>query len=172
MWCIALRHWNTPFSFNGGRKWTSYFICITYIDSSRSELLTVGERELVHHFLHKEIPSILFWATSDYCDRSHTAYWIVHRDNQIPSMTAYRIQSWALNLAAYEYHIVYKEGRNHGLSGNRLKTKETDNPMPLVTVMILRHIDERPTTCKDTHFRAGKDCFVTGASFHSKRLAR
>ena len=39
---------------------------------------------------------------------------LLREDKQIPSMAASRTQRWALTLAAYEYHIVYKEGRNHG----------------------------------------------------------
>ncbi|XP_062620753.1 uncharacterized protein K02A2.6-like [Saccostrea cucullata] len=82
-------------------------------------------------------------------------------DKQIPSMAASRIQRWALTLAAYEYRIVYKEGRNHGnadgLSRLPLKTKETDTPMPLDTSMILNHIDELPVTCKDIRLWTRRD---------------
>jgi hypothetical protein len=90
-------------------------------------------------------------------------------DKQISLMAASRIQRWALTLAADEYHIVYKEGRNHRKNRLPLKSKETDIPMPLDTAMILNHIDERPVTYRDIYEGL---CFVNGASVHSKRLAR
>jgi hypothetical protein len=57
---------------------------------------------------------------------------LFREDEQIQSMAASRIQHWALILATYEYHIVYKERRTRGnadgLSRLPFKTKDIYTP--------------------------------------------
>ncbi|KAK3100735.1 hypothetical protein FSP39_024398 [Pinctada imbricata] len=75
---------------------------------------------------------------------------LFREDRSVPINAASRIQRWALTLAAYEYEIKYKEGRNHGnadgLSRLPLSVKDEKASIPGDTLLLLQHFDETSVT--------------------------
>ena len=75
-------------------------------------------------------------------------------------MAAARLQRWALTLSAYEYSIVYREGRYHanadGLSRLPVNCKiETD--VPGETILLMEHMDLTPVTSRQIKTWTRKD---------------
>ena len=69
----------------------------------------------------------------------------------IPVMATTRLQRWALILSAYEYSIVYKEGRKNanadGLSRLPLNNK-TEPEVPGEMILLMEHMDLTPVTSR------------------------
>ena len=68
-----------------------------------------------------------------------------------PVMATTRLQRWALILSAYEYSIVYKEGRKNanadGLSRLPLNNK-TEPEVPGEMILLMEHMDLTPVTSR------------------------
>ncbi|CAB3995696.1 Retrovirus-related Pol poly from transposon, partial [Paramuricea clavata] len=66
----------------------------------------------------------------------------------VPTQAAPRIQRWALTLAAYEYKIQYKAGKNNGnvdaLSRLPLPKMPLSTPQPGETILLMEHLEETP----------------------------
>ncbi|CAG2226133.1 unnamed protein product [Mytilus edulis] len=78
----------------------------------------------------------------------------------IPPMAAARIQRWALTLSAYEYKIVYKEGKKNSnadalsrLPLNRVGKTE----VPAEMIMLMDHMDSTPVTAQQIKAWTRKD---------------
>ena len=74
-------------------------------------------------------------------------------DRQIPPMAAARIQRWALTLAAYEYVLKYREGKQNGnadgLSRLSLPTQESEEEtIPGEIMMLWDQMDQMPITAR------------------------
>jgi hypothetical protein len=70
-------------------------------------------------------------------------------DKVVSTMAAARIQRWALLLAAYEYEIIYKEGKKNGNADglSRLPVSECeieDIPIPGETILLIDHLGRTP----------------------------
>jgi len=78
----------------------------------------------------------------------------------IPVMAAARLQRWALILSAYEYSIVYKEGKNNanadGLSRLPLNYK-TEPEVPGEMILLMEHMDLTPVTSRQIKSWTRKD---------------
>ncbi|CAC5421832.1 unnamed protein product [Mytilus coruscus] len=78
----------------------------------------------------------------------------------IPVMAAARLQRWALTLSAYEYSIVYKEGKNNanadGLSRLPLNCK-TEPEVPGEMILLTEHMDLTPLTSRQIKSWTRKD---------------
>ncbi|CAG2211726.1 unnamed protein product [Mytilus edulis] len=75
-------------------------------------------------------------------------------------MAAARIQRWALTLSAYEYKIVYREGKKNSnadalsrLPLNRVGKKE----VPAEMIMLMDHMDSTPVTAQQIKAWTRKD---------------
>ena len=73
-------------------------------------------------------------------------------NKQIPTMSAARIQRWALTLSAYEYTIVFKQGEKNGNADglSRLPRPVTvdEQPEPAETILLLEHMETMPITAQ------------------------
>lgn len=80
---------------------------------------------------------------------------------QIPAMAAARIQRWALTLAAYEYTIVFKEGKKHcnadGLSRLPLQVTVSVKPQHGETVLLMEQVETMPVTAQQIRLWTSKD---------------
>ena len=69
---------------------------------------------------------------------------------QIPVMAAARIQRWALTLAAYEYTMIFKEGKRHGnadgLSRLPLEVTVGVKSEHGETVLLMEQVETLPVT--------------------------
>ena len=78
----------------------------------------------------------------------------------IPVTTAARLQRWTLILSAYEYSIVYKEGKNNanadGLSKLPLNYK-TEPEVPGEMILLMEHMDLTPVTSRQIKSWTRKD---------------
>ena len=84
---------------------------------------------------------------------------LFRENKQIPSMSAARIQRWALTLAAYEYTITFKKGilncNADGLS--RLPRDVTVEPEPAETVLMIDQQETMPITAQQVKDWTKKD---------------
>jgi hypothetical protein len=75
-------------------------------------------------------------------------------------MATTRLQRWALILSAYEYSIVYKEGRKNanadGLSRLPLNNK-TEPEVPGEMILLMEHMDLTPVTSRQIKSWTRKD---------------
>ena len=73
-------------------------------------------------------------------------------NKQIPTMSAARIQRWALTLAAYEYTIVFKQGNKNGnadgLSRLPRTTSVDEQSEPEETILFMEDIESTPISAK------------------------
>jgi predicted aspartyl protease len=69
-------------------------------------------------------------------------------DKPVPLMVSGRIQRWILTLAAYEYDLVYRPGKENGnadaLSRLPLKTEPSSTPIPQEVVNLVEHLNQSP----------------------------
>ncbi|CAC5416660.1 Uncharacterized protein K02A2.6 [Mytilus coruscus] len=78
----------------------------------------------------------------------------------IPPMAAARIQRWALTLSAYEYKIVYKEGKKNSNADalSRLPlNREGKTEVPAEMIMLMDHMDSTPVTAQQIKAWTRKD---------------
>ncbi|CAC5387068.1 unnamed protein product [Mytilus coruscus] len=79
---------------------------------------------------------------------------LFNENKSIPPMAAVRLQRWALTLSAYEYSIMYKEGKNNANADalSRLpltcKTEETETEVPGEMILLTKHMDLTPVTSR------------------------
>ena len=75
-----------------------------------------------------------------------------HEYKYLPSMTSARIQRWAICLAAYDYQLKFRNGKDNAnadlLSRLPLPYKPTSVPMPTDTILLLEHIEDTPVSAK------------------------
>ena len=66
----------------------------------------------------------------------------------VPLMASGRIQQWALTLAAYEYDLIYRPGKENGnadaLSRLPLKIEPSSTPIPQEVVNLVDHLNQSP----------------------------
>ena len=66
----------------------------------------------------------------------------------VPVMASARMQRWALTLAAYEYRLVYKGGKDNGnsdaLSRLPLPSYPSDRPVPGEVIQMLERLENTP----------------------------
>ena len=69
-------------------------------------------------------------------------------DKPVPLTVSGRIQRWILTLAAYEYDLVYRPGKENGnadaLSRLPLKTEPSSTPIPQEVVNLVEHLNQSP----------------------------
>lgn len=85
---------------------------------------------------------------------------LLKEDRRIPEMAAARIQRWALTLSAYEYTLVYKEGRKNyadGLSQLPVQEKFVEPPVPGEIKMVMEHLDQSPIKADQIKQWTGQD---------------
>ena len=68
----------------------------------------------------------------------------------IPQMASPRVQRWAITLQAYEYNLVYKQGKANAnadaLSRLPMNVTETIAPLPGETIHVMNALDRTPVT--------------------------
>ncbi|CAC5401677.1 unnamed protein product [Mytilus coruscus] len=127
-----------------------------------SRTLTPAERN--YSVLEKEGLAIIFALKKFHqylFDRKFTIYTdhkpligLFIENKPIPPMAAARLQRWALTLSAYEYSIVYKEGKNNANADalSRLpftcKTEETKTEVPGEMILLTERMDLTPVTSR------------------------
>ena len=69
-------------------------------------------------------------------------------EKPVPLMASGRIQRWALTLAAYEYDLIYRPGKENGnadaLSRLPLKIEPKSTPIPQEVVNLVDHLNQSP----------------------------
>lgn len=75
---------------------------------------------------------------------------LFHEQRELPSMASARIQRWAITLAAYDYQIQYRSGRDNAnadfLSRLPLHEETIADPLPADTILLLEHIQDSPVS--------------------------
>jgi hypothetical protein len=78
----------------------------------------------------------------------------------ISTVTAARLQRWALLLSAYDYNIMYKKGENNSNADalSRLPLKENST---LVTENVINFLDELPLSATDIAVSSKQDSIIS-----------
>ena len=119
---------------------------------------TLSPAERKYSQLEKEALAIIFGVKRfhQYLYGTHFTLYSDHKplehifseSQATPSMASARIQRWALTLAAYQYTIKYKPGKNMSTADalSRLPFKHTffdsEVPMPGDLIYLLNHLEE------------------------------
>ena len=86
---------------------------------------------------------------------------LFREDLQVPTISAARIQIWALALAAYECTIKFKEGKKNciadELSRLPLEVSVDEQPEPGETVLLMEQVETMPVTAKQIRQWTGSD---------------
>ncbi|CAG2226125.1 unnamed protein product [Mytilus edulis] len=131
---------------------------------------TLAPAERNYSVLEKEGLAVIFALKKFHqylFDRKFTIYTdhkpligLFNENKCIPPMAAARIQRWALTLSAYEYKIVYKEGKKNSnadalsrLPLNRVGKTE----VPAEMIMLMDHMDSTPVTAQQIKAWTRKD---------------
>nr|XP_055046280.1 LOW QUALITY PROTEIN: uncharacterized protein K02A2.6-like [Misgurnus anguillicaudatus] len=73
-------------------------------------------------------------------------------NKSIPSMASARIQRWALTLSAYQYHIIYRAGKENAnadaLSRLPLPDTPSSTPLPPETVFLFKTLADSPVSSR------------------------
>ena len=73
---------------------------------------------------------------------------IFKSEKPVPLMASGRIQRWSLSLAAYQYDLIYRPGKENGnadaLSRLPLKTEPSSTPIPQEVVNLVDHLNQGP----------------------------
>ena len=108
----SLTLWPRGSPVSSPQRWT-YSFCKQITSPSRKKIHSVRQRSVSHHFWSEEINQYLlgrkFTILSDHRPLEH----LLSEKNGTPSSASSRIKCWALILAAYDYKIQYKPGKDH-----------------------------------------------------------
>ncbi|CAC5387447.1 unnamed protein product [Mytilus coruscus] len=131
---------------------------------------TLAPAERNYSVLEKEGLAVIFALKKFHqylFDRKFTIYTdhkpligLFNENKCIPPMAAARIQRWALTLSAYEYKIVYKEGKKNSNADalSRLPlNREGKTEVPAEMIMLMDHMDSTPVTAQQIKAWTRKD---------------
>ncbi|XP_063408205.1 uncharacterized protein K02A2.6-like [Mytilus trossulus] len=131
---------------------------------------TLAPAERNYSFLEKEGLAVIFALKKFHqylFDRKLTIYTdhkpligLFNENKCIPPMSAARIQRWALTLSAYEYKIVYKEGKKNSIADalSRLPLNRVGKTeVPAEMIMLMDHMDSTPVTAQQIKAWTRKD---------------
>ena len=86
---------------------------------------------------------------------------LLQEGKPIPPMASSRVQRWGLKLAAYNYHLRYRAGKEHGNADamSRLPLRETvsQEEIPGEVVLALEQLDSSPITANKIRRETGRD---------------
>ena len=124
-----------------------------YSQLDREALAIIFGVKRFHQYLYGRHFTIL----SDHKPLQH----IFGEHRATPTLASARIQRWALTLAAYDYHIVYKAGANHGnadmLSRLPLPSAPSTVPTPGETILVMDMLNSLPVTAANIKTATGHD---------------
>ncbi|CAC5366937.1 unnamed protein product [Mytilus coruscus] len=147
---------------------------------------TLAPAEMNYSVLEKEGLAVIFALKKFHqylFDRKFTIYTdhkpligLFNENKCIPPMAAARIQRWALTLSAYEYKIVYKEGKKNSNADalSRLPlNREGKTEVPAEMIMLMDHMDFTPVTAQQIKAWTRKDPILGQiTNYVLKRLAK
>ena len=140
-------------------------LSITHLSISREELFAIGEGSpciyLCLRKFHQYLHGTRFTITTDH----KPLVGLFNEQKGIPVTAAQRIRRWALTLAAYEYTIQYKAGRENGNADglSPIPVAETVPRVPVVgsTELSLAYLESTPVTSSKIKEATRKDSMLS-----------